>query len=92
MTNRRKGSADALYTLEGNPGFGRIFPYSLQQVLTMFVTSFANFGTIGIIVGIFKGLLPEEKASIISKNVVYMMLSGILVSLLTAAMVGLFIW
>ena len=68
------------------------FSRHLQAVLTMFVTSFANFGTIGIIVGIFKGLLPEEKVALISRNVLYMMLSGILVSLLTAAMGGLFVW
>ncbi|MBR2215456.1 MAG: NupC/NupG family nucleoside CNT transporter [Selenomonadaceae bacterium] len=68
------------------------FSPHLRAVLTMFVTSFANFGTIGIIVGIFKGLLPDEKAAIISRNVLYMMLSGILVSLLTAALGGLFIW
>lgn len=66
------------------------FSPHMQAVLTMFVTSFANFGTMGIIIGIFKGLLPDEKVSFISKNVVYMMLSGILVSLLTAAIGGIF--
>ena len=68
------------------------FSPHMQAVLTMFVTSFANFGTVGIIIGVFKNLLPEEKVSIISKNVGYMILSGILVSLLTAALGGLFIW
>ena len=68
------------------------FTPHLQAVLTLFVTSFANFGTIGIIVGVMKGMLPDEKAAIISKNVLYMMLSGILVSLMTAAMGGMFIW
>ena len=68
------------------------FSPHMQAVLTMFVTSFANFGTVGIIIGTFKGLLPDDKVSIISRNVVYMMLSGIMVSLLTAALGGLFVW
>ena len=68
------------------------FSPHMQAVLTMFVTSFANFGTVGIIIGIFKGLLPDDKVSVISKNVVYMILSGILVSLLSAGIGGLFHW
>ncbi len=68
------------------------FSPHMQAVLTMFVTSFANFGTVGIIIGIFKGLLPEDKVSVISKNVGYMILSGILVSLLSAGIGGLFHW
>ena len=48
MTNRRKGSADALYTLEGNPGIGRIIPYSLQQVLAMFITNIVPITVIGM--------------------------------------------
>ena len=70
----------------------KTFSLHMQAVLTMFVTSFANFGTVGIIIGTFKGLLPDEKVSVISRNVAYMMLSGIMVSLLTAALGGLFVW
>ena len=39
-----------------------------------------------------KRIVDREKNDLISKNVGYMLLSGILVSLLSAAMVGLFVW
>ena len=64
----------------------------MQAVLTTFVTSFANFGTLGMIIGCFKGLVDDSKNELISRNVAYLMLSGILVSLLTAGITGLFIW
>lgn len=63
-----------------------------RAMLTVFLTSFANFSTIGMIIGCFKGLVDKEKNDLISKNVGYMLISGILVSLLSAAMVGLFVW
>ncbi|ARD41050.1 NupC/NupG family nucleoside CNT transporter [Actinomyces gaoshouyii] len=63
-----------------------------QAVLTVFLTSFANFGTLGMIIGCFKGLVDKERNDLISKNVGRMLLSGILVSLLSAGMVGLFVW
>ena len=63
-----------------------------QAVLTAFLTSFANFSTLGMIIGCFKGIVNKEKNTLISKNVAYVLLSGILVSLLTAAMMGLFVW
>jgi len=63
-----------------------------QAVLTVFFTSFANFSTVGMIIGAFKGLVDREKNDMIAKNVGYMLLSGILVSLLSAATVGLFVW
>ncbi|WP_192937875.1 NupC/NupG family nucleoside CNT transporter [Latilactobacillus graminis] len=63
-----------------------------QAVLTVFVTSFANFSTVGMIIGAFKGLVDREKNDMIAKNVGYMLLSGILVSLMSAAIVGLFVW
>lgn len=69
-----------------------LLPRHMQAVLSMFVTSFANFGTVGIIIGVFKEFLPEEKVAFISENVFYMMISGILVSLLTAAIGGIFVW
>src|SRR5699024_7775794 len=51
-----------------------------KAVLTVFITSFANFSTLGMIIGCFKGIVNKEKNDIISKNVGYMLLSGILVS------------
>ena len=68
------------------------FSPHFQAVLTTFVTSFANFGTLGMIIGAFKGLVDKETNDFIAKNVIYLVLSGILVSLLSAAMVGLFVW
>ncbi|ORI64827.1 nucleoside permease [Leuconostoc pseudomesenteroides] len=63
-----------------------------RAVLTIFLTSFANFGTLGMIIGTFKGLVNKEKNDYISSRVPYMLISGILVSLLSAATAGLFIW
>ena len=68
------------------------FSRHLQGVLTVFVTSFANFGTLGMIIGFFKGTVDESKNELISRNVGYMLLSGILVSLLSAGIAGIFIW
>ena len=68
------------------------FSDHFRAVLTVFVTSFANFSTVGMIIGCFKGIVNKEKNSLISKNVGYMLISGILVSLLSAAMVGIFVW
>lgn len=63
-----------------------------RACLTVFVTSFANFSTVGMIIGAFKGLVDKEKNELIAKNVLLMLVSGILVSLLSAATVGLFVW
>ena len=68
------------------------FSPHFQAILTVFITSFANFSTIGMIIGAFKGLVSEEKNEVIAKNVGYLLLSGILVSLLSAGIVGLFVW
>lgn len=68
------------------------FDPHFKAVLTVFITSFANFSTLGMIIGCFKGIVDKEKNDVISKNVGYMLLSGILVSLLSAALVGLFVW
>jgi CNT family concentrative nucleoside transporter/purine nucleoside transport protein len=68
------------------------FSHHMQGVLTVFVTSFANFSTLGMIIGCFKGLVDDDKNALISRNVGYMLLSGILVSLLSAGIAGLFIW
>ena len=61
-------------------------------VLTVFLTSFANFGTLGMIIGAFRGLIDKEKNDYISARVPYMLLAGILVSLVSAATAGLFVW
>ncbi|MCI6159285.1 MAG: nucleoside transporter C-terminal domain-containing protein [Selenomonadaceae bacterium] len=63
-----------------------------QGVMTVFVTSFANFSTLGMIIGAFKGMVDDDKNDLISRNVGYMLLSGILVSLMSAGIAGLFIW
>ncbi|WP_027106444.1 NupC/NupG family nucleoside CNT transporter [Ligilactobacillus ceti] len=68
------------------------FSNHYRAVLTVFITSFANFSTLGMIIGCFKGLVDDEKNNEISRNVGYMLLSGVLVSLLSAATVGLFVW
>ena len=68
------------------------FSVHMQGVLTVFITSFANFPTVGMIIGCFKGIVDEDKNDLISRNVGYMLLSGILVSLLSAGIAGLFIW
>ena len=68
------------------------YPAHLKAVLTVFVTSFANFGTLGMIIGAFKGLADKEDNDYIAHNIGYLLLSGILVSLLSAAFVGLFVW
>ncbi|MBC6910433.1 NupC/NupG family nucleoside CNT transporter, partial [Lactobacillus reuteri] len=44
------------------------------------------------IIGAFKGLVDKENNDYIASNIGYLMLSGILVSLLSAAFVGLFVW
>ena len=68
------------------------FSLHMQCVLTVFVTSFANFGTVGILLGCFNGIVQEEKHQFISQNVKYMIISGILVSLMSAGIAGLFTW
>ena len=68
------------------------FSRHMQGVLTVFVTSFANFATLGMIIGCFKSMVDDDKNELISRNVAYMLLSGILVSLQSAGIAGLFIW
>ena len=68
------------------------FSRHMQCVLTVFITSFANLGTVGILVGTFKGIVDIEKNELISQNVKFMILSGIIVSLISAGIAGLFAW
>ncbi|MGV3488309.1 MAG: NupC/NupG family nucleoside CNT transporter [Tuberibacillus sp.] len=68
------------------------FAPHFQAVLSTFLISFANFSTLGMIIGAFKGLSNKETVNVISKNAGYLILSGILVSLMSAGLVGLFVW
>ncbi|MCF6515213.1 NupC/NupG family nucleoside CNT transporter [Lactobacillus sp. S2-2] len=68
------------------------FPPHFRAQITVFLTSFANFSTIGMIIGAFKGIVDRDKNNHISKNVIYLLLSGVLVSLLSAGIIGLFVW
>lgn len=68
------------------------FSPHMKAVLSTFLVSFANFSTIGMILGTFKGIVSDEKSDFLSRGVWMMVLSGTLVSLLSAAFVGLFIW
>ena len=45
-----------------------------------------------MIVGTLKGIVDKKTSDFVSKYVPMMLLAGILVSLLTAAFVGLFAW
>lgn len=68
------------------------FSPHMTAVLVTFLISFANFSTVGMIIGTLKGIVNEKTADFVSKYVPMMLLSGVLVSLLSAAFVGLFTW
>lgn len=61
-------------------------------VATTFLTSFANFSTVGMIYGTISSIMGDEKSRIIGKNVWKLLVSGMAVSLLSAMFVGLFVW
>lgn len=63
-----------------------------KAVVTVFLTSFANFSTIGMILGAFKSLVSKDKSDYIAQRVMNLLIAGILVSLLSAAIAGLFVW
>lgn len=63
-----------------------------EAVATTFLVSFCNFATIGIILGSMQSLFGDKKAKFIAKYTWLLLLSGILVSSLTAMVVGLFVW
>lgn len=67
-------------------------PPHTVAVATTFLTSFANFSTVGMIYGAFSSILGDEKSNVIGKNVWKLLVSGIAVSLLSAMFVGIFIW
>ncbi|TPR17999.1 NupC/NupG family nucleoside CNT transporter [Apilactobacillus timberlakei] len=68
------------------------FAPHFRAQLTVFLTSFANLSTVGMIIGAFKGIVDKKSNDVISKNVGYLVLSGILVSLMSAGIIGLFVW
>lgn len=59
-------------------------------IVTVFLTSFANFSSIGIIAGTVKGI-DNAKAVIVSKFGMKLLAGSILVSILSATIVGLFL-
>ncbi|HWL12803.1 MAG TPA: nucleoside transporter C-terminal domain-containing protein [Ureibacillus sp.] len=59
-------------------------------VVSVFLISFANFSSIGIISGSLQAI-NGEKAAVVSKNGLKMLLAATMVSMLTATLVGLFI-
>lgn len=63
-----------------------------EAVISAFLVSFCNFSTVGIILGSVRTLFNEEKAAFVAKNTWKLLASGILVSFLTAMVVGLFVW
>ncbi|PFO08504.1 NupC/NupG family nucleoside CNT transporter [Bacillus sp. AFS076308] len=67
-------------------------PRHTVAVATTFLTSFANFSTVGMIYGAIASIMGDDKSRIIGKNVWKLLVSGIAVSLLSAMFVGLFIW
>ncbi|WP_110926549.1 nucleoside transporter C-terminal domain-containing protein [Bacillus massiliglaciei] len=70
---------------------GTLAPHTVAVAAT-FLTSFANFSTVGMIYGAFNSLVSPDKAQIIGKNVWKLLVSGMGVSLLSAMIVGLFVW
>lgn len=68
------------------------FPQHYKACLCVFTTSFANISTLGMVIACFKSMVNKEKNDVISKQIGRIFLSGILVSLCSAAMVGLFEW
>ncbi|MCU5746920.1 NupC/NupG family nucleoside CNT transporter [Staphylococcus sp. SQ8-PEA] len=63
-----------------------------RAVISTFLVSFANFSTVGMIIGTLKGIVEKRTMDFVSKYVPMMLLAGVLVSLLTAGFVGLFAW
>ncbi|NEG69520.1 NupC/NupG family nucleoside CNT transporter [Bifidobacterium choloepi] len=68
------------------------FAQHYKAEICVFTTSFANLGTLGMVIACFKSMVNKEKNDAISKQIGRIFLSGILVSLCSAAMVGLFEW
>jgi purine nucleoside transport protein len=73
-------------------GSDATYSQHFTAVLSVFLTSFANFSTLGMVTGVYKGLVGDESNTAIAKAAPKMFLSGILVSLFAAAAAGLFVW
>ncbi|MGG1290595.1 nucleoside transporter C-terminal domain-containing protein [Bacillus smithii] len=73
-----------------HPILNKLNPHT-EAVISTFLVSFCNFSTVGIILGSVKSLFNEEKTKLIAKNIWRLLVSGILVSFLTAMVVGLFV-
>ena len=73
-----------------HPVLNKLNPHT-EAVISTFLVSFCNFSTVGIILGSVKSLFNEEKTKMIAKNIWRLLVSGILVSFLTAMVVGLFV-
>ncbi|WP_318617750.1 NupC/NupG family nucleoside CNT transporter [Sporosarcina sp. YIM B06819] len=63
-----------------------------EAVATSFLVSFCNFATIGIILGSMQALFKKERSQYVARYTWLLLASGILVSSLTAMVVGLFVW
>ncbi|HEY2495120.1 MAG TPA: nucleoside transporter C-terminal domain-containing protein [Paenibacillus sp.] len=63
-----------------------------EAVASTFLVSFCNFTTIGIILGSMQALFGDQKSKYIAKYTWLLLVSGLLVSILTAMVVGLFVW
>lgn len=59
-------------------------------IVTVFLTSFANFSSIGIISGTVKGI-DSEKASVVSRFGLKLLIGSIFASILSATVAGLFL-
>lgn len=63
-----------------------------EAVISSFLVSFCNFSTVGIIIGSVKALFDQEKTTMVARHTWRLLVSGLLVSFLTAMVVGLFVW
>ena len=64
------------------------FSARTTAIISVFLVSFANFSSIGIISGAMKGL-NEEKGNLVAKHGLKILLSASLVSFLSAIITGL---
>lgn len=61
-----------------------------EGILSVFLVSFANFSSIGIIAGAIKGL-NEEQGNVVSRFGLKLVYGATLVSILSASIAGLFL-
>src|SRR5699024_1828146 len=63
-----------------------------RTVITTFLVYFANFSTIGMIIGTLKGIVDKKSSDFVSLYIPILLHASILVSLMSAGFVGLFAW